>query len=122
MFVFRKTSKIMNLNYFKESLFAVTICNEEGIIIYMNEKSIKTFAKDGGVALIGKSLFECHPEPSRSMIVEMLKTQKENSYTIEKNGIKKLIHQTPWFEAGKFKGYIELSIEILFKLPHFIRK
>ena len=44
-----------------------------------------------------------------------------NSYTIEKKGIKKLIHQSPWFEDGKPAGLIEISIEIPFELPHFIR-
>ncbi len=28
-----------------------------------------------------------------------------NAYTIEKNGIKKLIHQTPWFENGEYTGF-----------------
>jgi transcriptional regulator with PAS, ATPase and Fis domain len=112
----------MNLNYFKESHFAVTICNAEGIIVYMNDKSQTTFANYGGSDLIGKNLLDCHPEPSKTMLAKMLLTHEENSYTIEKNGVKKLIHQTPWFEAGKFKGYIELSIVIPAEMPHFIRK
>ena len=109
-------------DYLKESQFAITICDAKGIIIYMNEKSQKTFAKYGGNELIGKSLLDCHPEPSKSMLSRMLKTHNENSYTIEKNGTKKIIHQTPWFEAGEFKGYVELSVEIPYEMPHFVRK
>jgi len=112
----------MNINYFKESQFAVTVCDANGIIIYMNDKSISTFKKDGGSALIGKNLLDCHPEPSRSMIEKLLISHIENSYTIEKNGVKKLIHQTPWYKEGEFKGYIELSIVIPIEMPHFIRK
>ena len=112
----------MNLSYFDEMNFAVTICNEEGIIVYMNHKSEKTFVNYGGRDLIGKNLLDCHPEPAKSHLAKMLITHEENSYTIEKNGVKKLIHQTPWFDAGDFKGYIELSIEIPAKMPHFIRK
>jgi transcriptional regulator with PAS, ATPase and Fis domain len=112
----------MNQDYFKETQFAVTVSDENGIIIYMNEKSALTFQKDGGYDLIGKNLLDCHPEPSRSMIVKMMQNHNVNSYTIEKNGVKKLIHQTPRFESGKFKGYIELSIEIPAEMPHFIRK
>ncbi len=112
----------MTMNYFKETRFAITICNEDGIIIFMNDKSAKTFEKDGGLKLIGTSLFDCHPEPANTIIREMFKSHRENSYTIEKNGIKKLIHQTPWFEDGNFKGLIELSIELPLEMPHFIRK
>ena len=47
--------------------------------------------------------------------------KKPNVYTIEKNGIKKLIYQSPWFENGEMKGLVELSLEIPFEMPHFIR-
>jgi hypothetical protein len=47
--------------------------------------------------------------------------KRPNVYTIEKNGIKKLIYQSPWFEKGEMKGLVELSLEIPFNMPHFIR-
>ncbi|MBA4313647.1 MAG: diguanylate cyclase [Chlorobiaceae bacterium] len=101
---------------------AVTVCDENGIILEMNEKAIKTFEKDGGAKLIGTNLLDCHPEPSRSKLLELLKTQQRNVYTIEKDGIKKLIYQSPWYTDGKYSGLVELSLEIPFELPHFIRK
>lgn len=109
-------------DYFKELNVAVTVCDENGIIVYMNEKSARTFQKDGGFELIGKNLLDCHPEPARSRLSSMMLEHKTNSYTIEKNGIKKLIYQSPRFENNVFKGYVELSMEIPFDLPHFIRK
>jgi len=108
-------------NWAAELPVAVTVCDNAGIIVYMNDKSKKIFAKDGGAALIGKSVYDCHPEPARSNLEGMMEQQKINSYTIEKNGVKKLIYQTPWFENGEYKGFVELSLEIPFDLPHFVR-
>ena len=109
-------------NWIKEFNGAITVCDRNGIILEMNDKAGKTFSKSGGTGLIGKSLLECHPEPARSKLVKMLETGGTNSYTIEKNGIKKLIHQAPWHENGQYMGLVELSIEIPDKMTHFVRK
>lgn len=100
---------------------AITVCDREGIIVAMNAKSTAVFEKDGGRLLIGTNVTDCHPEPSRSKLLEMLKTGETNCYTIEKNGVKKLIYQCPWHEGGKFAGLVEISLEIPFEMPHFIR-
>ena len=101
---------------------AITICDLEGIIVYMNERSKKSFTKydDSGVT-IGSSLIECHPEPSRTKLRSMLKEPQTNVYTIEKKGIKKLIRQSPWYNEGVFSGVVEISFEIPFEMPHYIR-
>ena len=110
------------LNYFQKAPISVTICDSEGNILEMNDKSISTFSTDGKT-LIGKSLLECHPEPARTKLLNMLKNHNVNVYSIEKNGIKKLIYQMPWYhEDGNFGGYIELSMEIPFELPHYVRR
>jgi hypothetical protein len=88
----------------------------------MNEKSAATFEKYGGKELLGKSLLDCHPEPSKSKLIGLLENQAMNAYTIEKNGIKKLIYQTPWYVDGKFSGFVEISLPLPEELPHFIRK
>lgn len=44
-----------------------------------------------------------------------------NTYTIEKNGVKKLIYQFPWEDKNGFAGYVELSMELPEKIPHFKR-
>ena len=87
----------------------------------MNNKSCDTFAEDGGRKLIGKSLLDCHPEPARTKVVELLKSRSTNAYTIEKGGIKKLIYQCPWYDDGEYAGIVELSLPIPDLLPHFIR-
>lgn len=100
---------------------AVTVSDKDGILLEMNEKAAEGFAEDGGMNLIGTNIFDCHPEPSRSKLMELYKTGRTNIYTIEKNSIKKLIYQTPWYQEGRFAGYVELSLEIPFELPHFLR-
>jgi transcriptional regulator with PAS, ATPase and Fis domain len=100
---------------------AVTLCDREGTIVYMNERSAQTFAADGGRALLGKKLWDCHPEAARLKIRRLLETDASNSYTIEKNGVKKLIYQTPWRVDGELAGLLELSMVIPFDLSHFVR-
>ncbi len=51
---------------------AVTVCDAEGIIIYMNDKSRETYRKHGD--LIGKNLYDCHSERSREIIRHLLST------------------------------------------------
>jgi len=108
--------------WIKEFPAAVTVCDKEGIIIEMNAMAARTFAKDGGLALIGKSLYDCHPDPARGKLERLLDDRKTNIYTIEKNGVKKLIYQSPWFKEGAYAGFIEFSFEIPFTIPHFIRE
>jgi len=110
-----------NSDWLKEFPGAVTVCDKEGTILSMNDKSVQAFAEDGGAALIGKNVFDCHPEPARTKLRRMLEAGQKNIYTIEKKGVKKLIYQAPWTENGRYRGFIELSLEIPFDLPHFVR-
>ena len=110
-----------NHEWVNELSVAITVCDADGIIVDMNEKSVKTFEQDGGRDLIGTNLLDCHPEPSRTKVAELLSTQSQNVYTIEKNGVKKLIYQTPWYKDGHFAGLVEFSMEIPVVMPHFIR-
>ncbi len=109
-------------SWFDEDDAAITICDLSGIIIYMNERSKKSFSKydDSGVG-IGSSLVECHPEPSRTKLLNMLIKPQTNVYTIEKRGIKKIIRQSPWYRDGVFSGVVEVSFEIPSDMPHYIR-
>jgi len=100
----------------------VIVCDAEGIIIYMNEKAISNYEKEGGRNLIGRNLMDCHNESSRRKILEIMKTHKNNVYSIEKKGKKKIIYQSPWFMDGEFRGIIEFSLEIPFDMPHFVRE
>jgi hypothetical protein len=113
----------MQENLWAEGLnVAITISDTEGRIIYMNNKSAATFSKYGGKELIGSNLSSCHKPESWDKILKMMQSDKTNAYTIEKEGIKKLIYQTPWYSGGKPSGLVEFSLEIPFEMEHFIRK
>ena len=99
----------------------VTVCDADGTLIEMNDRAVEIFEEDGGRALIGKNVFDCHPEPARSELARLVETRQLNVYTIEKKGVKKLIYQSPWYQNGAYAGFMELSLEIPFELPHFVR-
>lgn len=108
--------------WFKEIKVAVTVIDKDGKILEMNDKSKEVFQKYGGGQLIGQSVYNCHSLASRQKLVDLIANRETNSYTIEKNGVKKLIYQTPWYLDGKIGGLVELSMEIPFEMSHFIRK
>lgn len=110
----------MKRDYFEGVDFAVTICDRNGKILDMNKKSKATFLKNGQ-EIIGNNLLDCHPEPAKSLLADMLQHPKTNVYTIEKKGVKKIIYQTPWYNNGEYAGYMEVSMEIPFEMPHKIR-
>ena len=108
-------------DWVRELKAAITVCDREGVALEMNDRAAETYAKDGGRELIGKSLLDCHPERSRAIFEELLRTGAKNVYTIEKDGVKKLIYQAPWYKGGEYQGIVELSLPIPFELPHFVR-
>jgi transcriptional regulator with PAS, ATPase and Fis domain len=108
-------------SWVKEFPGAVIVCDSDGIIFEMNDKATQTHEKDGGRALIGKNVLDCHPEPARSKLAGLIKARQRNVYTIEKDGVKKLIYQSPWYSNGEYAGFLEISLEIPFEMPHFMR-
>lgn len=105
--------------WMKEIGCAVTICDTEGVILYMNDKARATFASHG--ELVGTNLMGCHSERSRQMIRHMLETGVTNTYTVKKRGITKLIYQTPWRRDGRIAGMVEISIPLPSSMPHYDR-
>jgi sensor histidine kinase regulating citrate/malate metabolism len=109
------------MDWAKNYAAAVTICDKEGIITYMNDQAAVMFANNGGYDLIGKCLFECHLQSSNDKMAEIIQTGKPNAYTTEKKGKKRLIYQSPHIENGEVLGIVELAIEIPFTMPHHVR-
>jgi hypothetical protein len=100
---------------------AATVSDRDGVILEMNDRAALAYAADGGRALIGSNMLDCHPMAARAKLEHLMATGQKNVYTIEKNGVKKLIYQTPWHENGQYMGWVELALEIPFELPHFVR-
>lgn len=112
----------MNLqNWIKEFPGSVTVCDPAGVILEMNDQAAKSYESDGRRNLIGSNMLACHPEPARQTVKRMLASQERNVYSIEKDGVKKLIYQSPWYEDGRYAGFVELALEIPFDVPHFLR-
>lgn len=107
--------------WIKELQAAITVCDKDGIIVEMNDQSARNFAKDGGRELIGSSVLDCHPEKARDIITRMLANRAENIYTTEKDGLRKLVCQKPWYQEGQFMGLVEFIIELPPDMPHFKR-
>ena len=106
--------------WFKDFPGSIVVCDTQGIILEMNAKAVQTYAKDGE-ELIGANLLDCHPEPARTKLQVMLAAGQPHIYTIEKNGVHKLVYQVPWSENSEYQGIMELVLEIPEKIPHFIR-
>ena len=63
----------MNLNpYFKSVIdqdrASIVLCGLDHTILYMNPAAIRSYAKHGGAALVGRSLANCHNTHSNEMI------------------------------------------------------
>ncbi|WP_310600402.1 PAS domain-containing protein [Desulfobulbus sp.] len=86
---------------------AVTVCDTQGTIVAMNRQAIEAYDRYGGRRLIGTSLFACHPEPANAVIRAQLEQQRVNSYFVVKAGVRKLVHQAPWYHQGQFAGLVE---------------
>ncbi len=109
-------------DYFAQFDAAVTLCDRDGIVVYMNEAAGRVFAAHGGQALVGTSLMACHSPASQQKIQAMLATGVPNVYTIEKNGVRKLIYQGPWRRNGEIAGLVEVSMVLPEEMPHYIRQ
>ena len=111
-----------NHRWVQEFSGAVTVCDPEGIILEMNDRAAEVFQELGGKNLLGTNLYDCHPEPARTKLKLLMEKQRENIYTVEKNSIKRLVYQTPWYINGKYSGFVEIGLTLPASMPHFIRK
>lgn len=101
-----------NETWFKHFPGAITVTDENAIIIEMNDASIESFIEYGGRDLIGKSVIDCHPESVKEKVQKIFDSQEPNAYIVEKHNQKKLVYQTPFFEDGKLAGVVEISLPL----------
>ena len=117
----RKLAKVTKHLWVEEFPGAITVCDSAGIILEMNVKAMEDFREEGGQKLIGTNLFDCHPEPASTKLRELMDAKQVNVYTTEKRGVRKLVCHTPWYKAGKYRGFVELSLVISGEIPNLIR-
>ena len=109
------------VNWMEESPLSIIVSDPSGMIVYMNTVAANAYLHLGGKLLIGSSMFECHPEPALTKLKELMEQRHSNVYTIERNGIHKMVLQSPWYQDGTYAGYIELIFQIPVDIPHYIR-
>ncbi len=103
--------------YFKSVLeqdrSAVVLCDLDHTIIYMNPAAGERYAKNGGVALLGESLMNCHGPQSRVMVQKVVAWFKQDSghnlvYTFRNDQENKDVYMVALRdEAGELIGYYE---------------
>lgn len=96
--------------YYLENVnFSATVCDKNGVVLYQNAVARE---RDGDV--VGKNLYGCHGKKSAEMIRYMMETGASNTYEVVRDGKRRLIHQTPWFEepAGAVAGLIEIAMDL----------
>lgn len=109
------------LEWFEELPCSVTVCDTSYTVVYLNRRSAEVNAKDGGKSLIGRSLLDCHPPEAREKLLKVMASGHPNVYTIEKNGVRKMIYQCHWRRGGEVAGLVEISFELPAPVPHFVR-
>ena len=103
-------------DFYKGLNLAITVSDRKGEVIYQNDSSLEV----NGDAR-GRNLQQCHNERSWQMIRHMMATGTTNAYTISKNGVRKMIFQSPWKCDGEVAGMVELSMIIPEEMPHYQR-
>ena len=92
---------------------AVVLCDLEHTIIYMNPAAGERYAKYGGMALLGKSLLDCHTPRANEMIKKVVEwfgeSQNHNLiYTFYNEKENKDVYMVALRDdSGKLTGYYE---------------
>jgi PAS domain-containing protein len=94
----------------------IVIADENIDIAYMNEAAIRHYEEDGGAALIGRSLLDCHNPQSRRTIKEMYEAfaggdLQARQWLLPKDGYARRVIVMPITRDGQVKGCLELVIE-----------
>ena len=92
---------------------AVVLCDLEHTIVYMNPVAGERYAKNGGMALVGKSLLDCHSPKANEMIKKVAAWFEESRehnliYTFRNEKENKDVYMVALRdEEGKLIGYYE---------------
>ncbi len=107
--------------WFEQMPCAVTVCDKNYTILYMNHRAAEVNSKEGGKALVGKNLMDCHPPEAQEKLKKVMASGRPNVYTTERKGAKKLVYQCHWKRKGRLGGLVELSFELPSDMPNFVR-
>ena len=112
---------VSGLEWFDQLPCAVTVCDRNYVILYLNDRAAEVNAKDGGKSLVGKNMMDCHPPEAQEKLKRVMASGLPNIYTIEKKGVRKMIYQAHWKAEGRLAGLVEVTFELPEVIPHFVR-
>ena len=110
-----------SLEWFEEIPCSVMVCDRKYKVLYMNDKAAEDHAEDGGRALVGTGLMECHPPDAQAKLREVLTSGRPNVYTTEERRRKKLVYQCQWIRGGRVGGVVQLVIELPKDMAHHVK-
>ena len=100
------------LEWFDRLPCSVMVCDCDYSVLYMNERAAEDHADDGGFALVGTDLMDCHPPDAQAKLREVLASGRPNVYTTQKEGEKKLVYQCQWRKGRRAGGIVQLVIAL----------
>ena len=109
------------LQWLEELPFAVTVCDRNYRILYMNDKAAEGTAKEGGKNLVGKSLMGCHPPKAQRKLRKVMSSGRPYVFTIEGKGNKKLVYEGHWRKGGNVGGLLEIYFDLPKEIPNLLR-
>ena len=118
----KSISSRVDFEWFESIPCAVTVCDRKYKILYMNEMSAEVNEENGGKALIGKNLMDCHPPEAQEKLREVMASRKPYAFTVERKGVKKLAFQSHWRRNGRVAGIVEMYFELPRNIPNLRRK
>ncbi|MEA3376128.1 MAG: PAS domain-containing protein [Chloroflexota bacterium] len=92
----------------------VTIADEDGCIVFMNDRAIAHYADQGGEALIGTNLRDCHNPTSQEKTRQMYARHRAGDlsptryHERRQDGTARSIVVIPITVEGQFRGIAEL--------------
>jgi len=99
----------------------IMVCDPDGKILEMNEMAIRLYEKEGGVAMIGRNVFDHHQEPARSQVRAVVEKRETVIYTTEKGKQKKLVCIAPWYEQGDYSGFALVVLDLPGDIPNIVK-
>jgi transcriptional regulator with PAS, ATPase and Fis domain len=117
-----KLARIKKYAWVEDFPAGITVCDSAGIILELNKKAAESLRAEGGMKLIDTNLLDCHPGPARRKLERLMRKRETNVYTVTKGRTRKIILQTPWYQRGRYRGFVEVSLPFSGKIPNHIRK
>jgi PAS domain S-box-containing protein len=93
---------------------AVTVADEDGRIIFLNDLAAEHYGDRGGESLLGTDLFDCHNSESQTKIKELYARYRAGDLTPtryrdeDEDGLADGIILIPLVVDGRFRGIAEL--------------